>query len=288
MRQLTSVDAREVSLVTRAANRRKFALLKSAVSKKVKKGEAIMPRTLDLNDENIQAVLAEPLQGEEELLEKYAPNASEEVKAAMAASLRLLVAASEETGPEAVASIAKAAFTKNDDGEGDKEEEERKRKEAEARKHAKAKEQEEEERKRKAAEEEEERKRKAARAKNKAGKPFPGAKAPFGGDNEDDDEAEAKRKAEEVRKAEEATAAVGKIARLEAELKTERDLRLKKEAEVEASNAFKYIPVATARLADILRKDDEAPVTLAKADGKGTQTLCATLREILGACNAAI
>ena len=34
MRQLTSVDAREVSLVTRAANRRKFALLKSALSKR--------------------------------------------------------------------------------------------------------------------------------------------------------------------------------------------------------------------------------------------------------------
>ena len=155
----------------------------------------------------------------------------------------------------------------------------------EARKHAK--EQEEEERKRKAAEEEEERKRKAARAKNKAGKPFPGAKPPFGGDPDDDD-AEAKRKAEEVRKAEEAAAAVGKIAKLEAELKTERDLRLKKEAEVEAANAFKYIPVATARLADILRKADEAPVTLAKADGKGTQSLGATVREVLGACNAAI
>ena len=81
-RRLTRIDTREVSLVDRAANRRKFALLKAE--------EAEGGSDMEILDEALTEILDSPLEGEEALLKAAGlEDEDEEVKKKARAMLRL-------------------------------------------------------------------------------------------------------------------------------------------------------------------------------------------------------
>lgn len=106
-RKLTRLDVREVSLVDKAANKRRFAILKAEDGD----GGTHMDEQVVL-DEALEAALAEPIEGEAALLQKAGEpltKASEKAKNAIKGALRMLNSVKDEVPAEALKALASAA-----------------------------------------------------------------------------------------------------------------------------------------------------------------------------------
>lgn len=105
-RKLTRLDVREVSLVDRAANRRKFAIVKADDTGGAEVADAIT------QDEDFLAVLDEPIEGEDELLRKAGllkAEVSDKARNAARGALRMLTASKDEIPAEVLKGLASLA-----------------------------------------------------------------------------------------------------------------------------------------------------------------------------------
>lgn len=105
-RKLTRLDVREVSLVNRAANRRKFAIVKADET-----GGDEMPDPIT-QDEDFMAVLDEPIEGEDDLLRKVGllkAEISDKARNAARGALRMLAAYKDEIPAGATKDLAALA-----------------------------------------------------------------------------------------------------------------------------------------------------------------------------------